>query len=810
MKYCPFCKSTYDNQVVTCGRADCTGVGQALRTLGDGPEARYDLHDRQADTGAFELWRARDRVTQADVAFTIIGKTSASEQERVDGELGILRKVRHAHVAGVADSGRMADGRIFFVSEAQDGTMLDASFDKGVWSFQRAKRVVRQVGEGLLEIHKLGVLHRDLSPRNVLISRTGEAKVVNIVLAPAGKFRGEKDYLSPEQLAGRAVDRRANTYNLAAILYRLVTGHAARSGDAAGAASADVIPPSQRCSTNGLTAEIDRVVMKALEVQPGNRQPTLRSFLAEVEALTAREGDAPKPGPVEAPAATKPALVEASAAKAAPAETPPVKPAPAAATSTPATPPPPVAPAMPSFARPAVSARLAAISAARPAAAPATPPAKASEPGVVAKPASVPASGPRRAEPAAVPPAGTAPAIPAQPPVSAPVPARSSTVAGFATLSRLEQDKLAERLKGESSEAPAAKPAPAAEGGALAKDDIAKLLSAAKARPAASEAATPKAPEAPPAPAEEPAAPPAAGGSLGRNDIASLLSAAKARQTPGGEAAAPIPADKPADDATIDVKKKLIEQMVRQSKASMPVVAAAPAPVAVPTPAPVVAAAPTLSSPAAEAPVALAFAAPAAKPAAPPPSLPPKVVDPTDSPDFVDAANARYLQNQRQRKIAGILIVVALGAGATFAKMFLGKHTPASTPHSAAAPESPAPAPAAEVQAAVAGRAAQPVEPPAAAAAPEPARHARGELAINSENRPPAPRKASDGEYKQLVAKRVSKGVGAYLQELKGIDRSSLVPAAPPTAPPVSKSARTEAPKTATPATAPTPTSPAK
>jgi hypothetical protein len=156
---------------------------------------------------------------------------------------------------------------------------------------ERAKRIVAQIGEALLDGQKVGLVHRELNAKNILLQGDDSPKVLNFTLprAPAEHPLGIAEFMSPEQAEGKLVDQRSNTYSLGAILYFLLTG----SPPVAGAtvpevieaiAKAEVAPPSIRRG-GGLTAEVDRVVLKALDKSSSRRPLTLRQFLGEVAGL---------------------------------------------------------------------------------------------------------------------------------------------------------------------------------------------------------------------------------------------------------------------------------------------------------------------------------------------------------------------------------------------------------------------------------------------------------------------------------------------------------------------------------------------
>src|SRR4029079_12091880 len=170
-------------------------------------------------------------------------------------------------------------------------------------SLDRAKAIVAQIGEALLEGQKVGVVHHDLSPKNVLIGGNDEVKLINFVapLAVSETVFGVPEYLSPEQAEGKLVDQRSNTYSLGGIMVLLLSGQPPVSGADTGAIldqvlKGEIVPPSRRLDgASTLTPEIDRVVLKAMDKSPNRRPLTMRQFLTEGSGMVA-QGAAPAAG----------------------------------------------------------------------------------------------------------------------------------------------------------------------------------------------------------------------------------------------------------------------------------------------------------------------------------------------------------------------------------------------------------------------------------------------------------------------------------------------------------------------------------
>ena len=312
MKFCPNCQSQYPDDANFCPQEGCaTGQGprrlEPLQAAPAPPPQRYQPEAQLGGSRSGEVFRARDSQTGQTVAYKLVAQASlptTATLERAQRELKQLQRAQSPRLARVLDFGKDADGRLFIASELVDGQPLDQLVaNAGPLPLDRAKAIVAQIGEALLEGQKVGVVHHDLSPKNVLVSGSDEVKVINFVAAVAVSETvfGVPEYLSPEQAEGKLVDQRSNTYSLGGILMLLLSGRPPVSGADTGAildqvTKGELVPPSRRVEGNTtLTPEIDRIVLKAMDKSPNRRPLTMRQFLTEVSGMVAL-GAAPAPG----------------------------------------------------------------------------------------------------------------------------------------------------------------------------------------------------------------------------------------------------------------------------------------------------------------------------------------------------------------------------------------------------------------------------------------------------------------------------------------------------------------------------------
>jgi serine/threonine-protein kinase len=261
--------------------------------------ARFQLGPRLGGGNTGEVYRATDTQTGAQVAYKIVNfdvLPNPAALARAERELKQLMRVQSPRIAGVVDCGRTPDERLYVALELLEGEPLDRLLKGGALPLDRAKAIVAQIGQALLEAQKAGIVHRDVAPKNVIIDLSGDVKVINFPLAKPinDKAAGVAAYLSPEQVQGKPVDQRSNTYSLAALFYHLITGEPPFQGTPETVLELHLtsppLAPSQRRPQAGLTADADRVILKALDKSSSRRHLTLRLFLSEVDALTVPAG----------------------------------------------------------------------------------------------------------------------------------------------------------------------------------------------------------------------------------------------------------------------------------------------------------------------------------------------------------------------------------------------------------------------------------------------------------------------------------------------------------------------------------------
>lgn len=197
---------------------------------------RYQIIEELGHGGMGIVYKALDTKIGEKIALKLIKPEIGLDKktiERFNNELKLARKIRHKNVCQMFDLGE-EKGAYFITMEYVHGEDLKQLIRKvGRLSAGQAILVAKQVCEGLEEAHRLGVVHRDLKPQNIMVDQEGNARIMDFGIARslhargitgAGVMIGMPEYMSPEQVEGKEVDQRSDFYSLGVILYEMVTG----------------------------------------------------------------------------------------------------------------------------------------------------------------------------------------------------------------------------------------------------------------------------------------------------------------------------------------------------------------------------------------------------------------------------------------------------------------------------------------------------------------------------------------------------------------------------------------------------------
>jgi len=204
---------------------------------------RYQVIEELGHGGMGRVYKVQDTDIKEKVALKLLRPEINLDKEAVErfsNELKLARRIGHRNVCKMFDLGR-AEGTTFITMEFVPGEDLKSFLHRSKQlNIGTAISIAKQVCEGLEEAHRLGVVHRDLKPGNIMIDKDGDAKIMDFGIARslsgkgitgAGVLIGTPEYMSPEQVEGKDIDQRSDLYSLGVILYEMVTRRLPFAGD---------------------------------------------------------------------------------------------------------------------------------------------------------------------------------------------------------------------------------------------------------------------------------------------------------------------------------------------------------------------------------------------------------------------------------------------------------------------------------------------------------------------------------------------------------------------------------------------------
>ena len=281
---------------------------QQGRTVGGG---RYQLGQLLGEGGMASVYLAHDSVLDRRVAVKTLHTELGREQsfrERFRREAQSVAKLAHTNIVSVFDTGEDAvDGAMvpYIVMEYVEGKPLRQVLDEDIAQYgamptDKALKITADVLAALEVSHEMGLVHRDIKPGNVMITRRGVVKVMDFGIARAmqsgvssmtqtGMVVGTPQYLSPEQALGRGVDARSDLYSVGIMLFELITGRLPFDADSPLAIAyahvqEEAVPPSS--INQSIPPAVDALVARALRKNPDERFPSAAAMREECERIS--------------------------------------------------------------------------------------------------------------------------------------------------------------------------------------------------------------------------------------------------------------------------------------------------------------------------------------------------------------------------------------------------------------------------------------------------------------------------------------------------------------------------------------------
>jgi len=298
-KYCKECATSLPSP----GQAGVTKTIEAPKeelTRGTTFADRYEIIEELGKGGMGKVYRVEDTELKQEIALKLIKPEISADKktiERFRNELKIARNIRHKNVCGMYDLGEK-EGTYFITMEYVRGEDLKNLIRKmGQLSAGQAITIAKQVCDGLGEAHRLGVVHRDLKPQNIMIDTEGDARIMDFGIARsleakgitgAGVMIGTPEYMSPEQVEGKEVDQESDIYSLGIILYEMVTGRVPFEGDTPftiGMKHKGEMPQNPKELNTQISDDLNNVILRCLEKDKEKRFQSVGELRSEFENI---------------------------------------------------------------------------------------------------------------------------------------------------------------------------------------------------------------------------------------------------------------------------------------------------------------------------------------------------------------------------------------------------------------------------------------------------------------------------------------------------------------------------------------------
>ena len=256
---------------------------------------RYQIIEDLGKGGMGRVYKVFDTEVKEKMALKLLHPDIATDErtiERFRNELKLARGISHRNVCRMYDLGR-EEGTYYITMEYISGEDLKSLIHRiGALPVGKAVSIGKQIAEGLSEAHRLGVVHRDLKPGNIMIDREGNARIMDFGIARslaargitgAGIMIGTPEYMSPEQVDGKESDPRSDIYSLGIILFEMLTGHLPFEGDtplSVAVKQKSERPPDPRSINAQIPEELGRIILKCLEKPKEKRYQSADEVLA--------------------------------------------------------------------------------------------------------------------------------------------------------------------------------------------------------------------------------------------------------------------------------------------------------------------------------------------------------------------------------------------------------------------------------------------------------------------------------------------------------------------------------------------------
>ena len=303
LRECPKCDARFRGDIRSCPIDGEPLVAPSDPFIGTTIAGRYLVEELLGVGGMGSVYRARHQFIGRDVALKFLDP-SLTQNERLRkrflGEARAANQINHEHIIDITDFGETEDGIVYMVMEYLEGHSLEEELEKGPLELRRALRIALQVALGLGRAHELGVVHRDIKPGNIHLTRRrmdrdfvkvldfGVARIEQDArITGQNMIVGTPEYIAPEQIRSAAPTKSSDLYSLGCVLFEMLTGRIPFEGKTTGLLVKHIneapLAPSKH--NPALPPEVDRLVLKLLQKKPEQRHRDAYHLVEELQRL---------------------------------------------------------------------------------------------------------------------------------------------------------------------------------------------------------------------------------------------------------------------------------------------------------------------------------------------------------------------------------------------------------------------------------------------------------------------------------------------------------------------------------------------
>lgn len=258
---------------------------------------RYQILETIGSGGMASVYKAYDAILNRHVAVKVLRPQFSDDEEfirRFRREAQAATSLSHPNVVSIYDVGEEADLYYIVMEYVEGPTLKQLIGQKGTLSLTETVDIMEQITSAISHAHENHIVHRDIKPHNILLSKKGEAKVTDFGIARAmtsatithtNTVMGSVHYLSPEQARGGIVNEKSDIYSLGIVLYEMVTGKVPFSGDTAVSIAIKHLQldvPSPKRINPALPQSIENIILKATAKDPLHRYNNVSAMEADL------------------------------------------------------------------------------------------------------------------------------------------------------------------------------------------------------------------------------------------------------------------------------------------------------------------------------------------------------------------------------------------------------------------------------------------------------------------------------------------------------------------------------------------------